>query len=189
MNATETTIKSMTYQSYQDIFNQTTNPPYEESLMDYMKLNQSRHDRWMKKGELLSETTEHLAAISEPQTWVLISEPWCGDAAHITPFIFKMAKMNPAIRLEVQLRDSESEIENYLTNGNKAIPLLIVRNQANEDLFTWGPRPKDAQASFMKTGAKGMEMEQRKIELQNWYNNDKGAKIQNEIIALLKQFS
>ncbi|HNJ59416.1 MAG TPA: thioredoxin family protein, partial [Chitinophagaceae bacterium] len=81
--------------------------------------------------------------------------------------------------------DSGSEIEKYLTNGSKSIPLLIIRDLSGNDITKWGPRPKDCQADFSKLKAEGLEMADLKIALQKWYNNDKGVKIQQEIIALL----
>ena len=61
---------------------------------------------------------------------------------------------------------------------------MVVRDENGDDLFHWGPRPKDAQAIHMnnreddsKTG------EEKKVELQSWYNKDKGADLQLELLA------
>jgi len=175
-------------QYFETILNNTQNPqePYNDSeFMEYTKLNWSRLNRWIKTGELLDETKKTIQNIQTKQRWVLISEPWCGDAAHAVPFIVMMANLNPNITLEIQLRDSGSEIEKYLTNGSKSIPLLIIRDLSGNDITKWGPRPIDCQADFSKLKAEGLEMADLKIALQKWYNNDKGVKIQQEIIALL----
>jgi hypothetical protein len=180
----------MTYQEYSDLFQiildqPTHSAPYDDpDFLNYLKLNQSRHHRWMKKGELSPDTVRFIKSIDTEQHWLLISEPWCGDAAHSTPFIHMMAELNPKITLEVQLRDSDSEIENYLTNGGKSIPILVVRNNTNEDLFVWGPRPEAAQTIHLANLKSEKTKEEKKIELQNWYNQDKAEAIQNEIIGL-----
>ncbi|HRO76606.1 MAG TPA: thioredoxin family protein [Crocinitomicaceae bacterium] len=155
--------------------------PYDDaSYLDYAKLNWSRMNRWLKNGKLHAETIEKLQNINEKQTWVLISEPWCGDAAHLVPFIALMSEQNPNITLEIQLRDSGSEIDNYLTNGGKSIPKLIIRNENGQDLHVWGPRPVACQAYFDELKEKEMSFEELKVELQKWYNADKGNAIQEE---------
>lgn len=154
-------------------------------FVNYTKLNHSRMNRWLKKGELLAESKKVLATIQTPQKWILITEPWCGDAAHCVPFIVMMAKQNNLIFLEIQLRDTNSEIDSYLTNGGKAIPKLIIRNDANEDLAIWGPRPEPCQNVFKAEKEKGAEMDALKVVLQEWYNGNHGVAIQEEICAIL----
>ena len=161
-------------------------PPYDNpDFIQYTKLNSSRMNRWLKKGDLLPELVEKLELLG-PQRWILITEPWCGDASHIVPFMKMMASVNDKINLEIQLRDSEPFlIDQYLTNGGKSIPILVVRDENDQDLFVWGPRPKACQGLLVAKKEEGMLMENIKKELQQWYNKDKGASIQQEFLALL----
>lgn len=183
--------QTMNFNDYQQQFEAIlsgakTNDVYEDPhFVNYTKLNQSRMNRWLKKGELLANTKRTLAEINSPQKWVLISEPWCGDAAHCVPFIVMMAEQNNFISLEIQLRDTNSEIDSYLTNGGKAIPKLIIRNEANKDLAVWGPRPEQCQKVFKAEKEKGAEMDALKVVLQEWYNGNHGVAIQEEICAIL----
>ncbi len=163
--------------------------PYDSAnYINYVKLNKSRMRRWYKKGQLNPELEERILNIDQTLNWVLITEPWCGDAAHSHAFIAKLAELNPKINLIVQNRDAEgSEIDQYLTNGGKSIPKLIVRDQDGNDLFDWGPRPKEAQAMVMNfKNDDSISMEDKKIAVQKWYNNDKGTAIQEELNELLK---
>jgi len=160
--------------------------PYNDtSYLEYTKLNKSRFNRWIKTGMLLQQNILQLKNINKQQNWVLITEHWCGDAAHIVPFIIKLAAINPLINLEIQLRDSNSEIENYLTNGGKSIPILIIRDENKKDIVVWGPRPKECQFLYLEMKKDNIELNEQKIQLQNWYNHDNGVSIQNEICALL----
>lgn len=165
---------------------ETKTAPYDDAhFLEYTKLNKSRFNRWIKTGVLLENNILKLKNIVQPQNWVLITEHWCGDAAHIAPFIIKMAAINPLINLEIQLRDSDSEIDNYLTNGGKSIPILIIRDKNNNDIAHWGPRPAECHAMFLEMKKNNIELNEQKIQLQNWYNHDNGVAIQNEICALL----
>lgn len=176
----------MNYAHYQQLFDDILNssnpqPPYDkESYLQYTKLNQSRMKRWDKHGELSAEVIAALQNISAPQHWIIITEPWCGDAAHCVPFLIRMTEQNPLITYELQLRDSAPFlIESYLTNGSKSIPKLIARDANGNDLFIWGPRPAGAEA--VRLQLKDEDFETLKIGLQNWYNADKGKEICAEI--------
>lgn len=173
------------YTSYFEeiLLGKVTNTPYDDPhFLEYTKLNHSRMSRWLKQGNLNEKLIEQIQKISNPQYWVLITEPWCGDAAHSVPFIKMLSELNPMISLEIELRDSPgSEIDQYLTNGGKSIPKLIIRNSENADLFVWGPRPHEAQLVYMEAKAQNIEIEQQKIALQQWYNADKGVSIQEEL--------
>lgn len=182
----------MQYNEYLQLFenilkSEHPQAPYDDpEYFNYTKLNVSRVRRWNKTAVINEELTKTLAQIKMKQHWIIISEPWCGDASQIVPFLVKIAELSPAITYDIQLRDSEPLlIESYLTNGAKAIPKLISRDTEGKDLFIWGPRPVAAQDLVNESKVKNIEMEQIKIDLQNWYNSDKGFQIQKEISELL----
>lgn len=181
----------MTFEAYiehfEDILN-SKNPlaPYDnQDYLDYTKLNWSRMNRWLKNGIINTELKSKIEGISENQSWILITEPWCGDAAHSVPFIKMISDLNPKIKLDIQLRDTDSEIDSYLTNGGKSIPKLIIRNEAGKDLAIWGPRPEKCQVVFQELKEKNADFDELKIALQNWYNENKGVDIQLELFNLL----
>ena len=181
----------MNYQTYQELFETILSDkhplhPYDEpAYINYTKLNQSRMKRWDKHLELNEALVEKIKSLTSKQHWIIITEPWCGDASHIIPFLMRLAEQNELITYDLQLRDSPPFlIESYLTGTSKSIPKLIVRNEKGVDVFTWGPRPKEAQALFNELKSKNVEFEASKIALQNWYNEDKGRSLCNELLAL-----
>jgi len=161
--------------------------PYDNpAYLEYVKLNHSRQKRWLKLGVVSPAVIEEIKKISSPQTWYIITEPWCGDAAHSIPFLKLMSAHNPLITLKIVWRDTAPfMIENYLTNGGKSVPKVIVRNDQGSDLFTWGPRPTPCQQIYLEMKENNTPFEEQKITLQNWYNNDKGVTLQNEMIQLI----
>ncbi len=186
----------MKYQEYQELFDtilssDTQVSPYNDaSYFNYTKLNKSRMKRWDQVGVLSESLVERIKSIELPQHWIIISEPWCGDAAHALPFLVKMVESNPRITYDIELRDTEPYlIESYLTNGTKSIPKLIVRDKNGDDLFTWGPRPADAQELVNKLKASNASFEESILALQHWYNENKGFAISLEIERLLSKVS
>lgn len=182
----------MDFQQYQTHFQDilsSPNPsaPYDNAdYLDYTKLNWSRQQRWLKTGLLNPILSKAIADIDKPQQWIIITEPWCGDASHTVPFIHMLTQLNPLINASYQLRDTEPFlIEQYLTNGGKAIPKLIVRDEAGNDLVNWGPRPVACQEVYSKLTAEKADFETVKTELQKWYNQDKGVSFQQELLEAL----
>lgn len=159
------------------------NPDY----YNYTKLNWSRTNRWLKHGVLNSEIIEAINHIQAPQQWIVITEPWCGDAAHSVPFLNMMVAINPLITVTYELRDAEPfRINSYLTRNGKSIPKLIIRDAQQNDLATWGPRPEACQKIYDELTAQQADFETVKIALQNWYNSNNGEAIQQEMLVVLK---
>lgn len=178
--------------AYQQLFDQIledeqpgypySNPAY----LNYTKLNRSRMRRWDKQLQLPAALVEKITALKAPQHWVIITEPWCGDAAHILPYLMRMASLSDKITYEIVLRDTEPFlIDSYLTNGGKSIPKLVVRDVDGNDLFTWGPRPAGAQQLLNNLKQEGADGETTKLALQHWYNEDAGRELCAELIELL----
>lgn len=179
------------YQNYfQDIISNPNAPaPYDNAdYMDYAKLNWARQQRWLKTGVVDAVLAKTIADINTPQQWIIITEPWCGDASHTVPFIHMLTELNPLISVSYQLRDAEPFlIEQYLTNGGKAIPKLVIRDGAGNDLLNWGPRPVACQVIYSSLTAAKADFETVKTELQKWYNQDKGQSFQRELLEALRK--
>ena len=95
--------------------------------------------------------------------------------------------MSNFIDLRIVLRDDNDELMNqFLTNGARAIPKLIVLDKDNKVIGNWGPRPEPARKLIADyKAANGVVDEPAKIELQKWYLQDKGITTQKEITSLM----
>lgn len=181
----------MTWKSYLNEFDKILNSPSplapynDPEYLNYTKLNHTRLSRWLKIKPITDDTKDIIEKIKSPQEWIVITEPWCGDAAHITPILYQMALLNTHIKFTIQLRDENSEIDKYLTNGSKSIPILVVRNEQGKDLFHWGPRPAPAQALYADLINSNSDFETVKEALQKFYNSDKSISIQKEVARLI----
>jgi hypothetical protein len=195
MNRTFTAYigRSLTYTAYEQLIagllsqGRTTGPDQSEALTHYTMLNQQRMHRLDKTTLLLPSVQTAIRSITIGQTWLVLTEAWCGDAAQSIPVMNAMALLNPAISLRLVLRDEHPELmDRYLTNGvARSIPKLIALDTlAMEELFTWGPRPVALQELFYKMRADGVEYHHIKEELQRWYNRDRTISIQEELAAL-----
>ena len=185
--------KAMTYESYTRLISdllaagRTTGPDQSEAMIHYTELNQQRMHRVEKSMVLLPEAAALIRSISLPQTWLVLTEAWCGDAAHSIPIMHALAVLNPLIEMRLLLRDENPELmDQYLTNGvSRSIPKLIGLDPATmEELFTWGPRPAPLQKIFFQMKGEGTEFHAIKEELQRWYNKDKTIAVQQELAVV-----
>jgi hypothetical protein len=166
--------------------NKTTGGNHSEAMLHYSKMNLSRMKRWMKAGVMNPELEEAVKAISEPQTWVVLTEAWCGDAAHTVPFMALLAELNPNITLDIKMRDENLDLmDKYLTKGGRSIPKMIAFNASEQEVFNWGPRPKKMQEAFYEMKELNLPYSEVSESLQKMYNKDKGILFQEELLGLL----
>ena len=184
-----------TYQEYRDLVStllsdgKATGPNQSEDLTNYSLLNDRRMKRLDKTIKINQETANILQEIKEPQTWLLITEGWCGDAAQNIPVIHKMAELNKNIDLKIVLRDNNLELMDlFLTNGGRSIPKLIALDNENNVIDTWGPRPTVATKMVADYKTKnGVIDAQFKQDLQVWYNKDKGKSTQEDFVKMIQK--
>ena len=186
---------SLSYTEYRNLVGKfadegkTTGEIPTEDHIVFTKLNEARMHRLDKTMQVTDETKSFLENLKKEYTWIVIAESWCGDAAQILPVINKMAIVSDKINLRIVLRDDNEELMNqFLTNGTKSIPkLIIIDKESNEVIADFGPRPIGAKQLILDYKAEhGVVDETAKIELQKWYLQDKGISTQKEIVELIK---
>lgn len=155
-----------------------------EALTNYSLLNDKRMKRLDKTIKLSKETLQEFQKISEPKTWLVLTEGWCGDAAQSLPVLNKIAKSTDKIDLKVILRDENLPLMDlFLTNGGRSIPKLIVLDKDNNVIDSWGPRPTIASKMVADYKEKNGALDpQFKQDLQLWYNKDKGENVQADFM-------
>ena len=156
-------------------------------LLHYSELNEVRMKRLEKTLKLDLEVEKALQNLKSKQTWLVISEGWCGDAAQILPIIKLMSEASENIDLKLVLRDENEELINlFLTNGAKSIPKLLLLDESFNLINHWGPRPEGAKNLIIEYKAKhGIVDEAAKIALQKWYLDDKGISTMKEIVWMI----
>ncbi|SEP93280.1 Thiol-disulfide isomerase or thioredoxin [Hyunsoonleella jejuensis] len=188
--------KAMSYDDYTVLMNTlvendaTTGTEQTEALVAYTKLNARRMKRWDKTLKITSEAQQSITGISKKLTWLVITESWCGDAAHVVPVLNKLSELNDNIDFKIVLRDENLELmDMFLTNGGRAIAkLIIIDNETGQVLNTFGPRPSKATALVNNYKAEhGVLTPEFKEDLQLWYNKDKGQNIIEDIALILQE--
>lgn len=185
----------LTYQGYREMIDglfengKTTGEDHSEAMLDYTKMNIHRMKRLDKTIELDETLINQLEKLPCTVNWLLITEAWCGDAAQNVPILSKMAEASPNINLKLILRDENLGImDQYLTNGGRAIPKLVILDGEMNEITTWGPRPSIVQEMVMENKRSGaMPYSEFGKVVQKWYATDKGKSLQREMMEVIEQ--
>ena len=185
--------KSVRYDNYLEMVHQfvkmgsTSGDSKSAALVEFTKLNDRRMKRWNKTLKVDDVLINRVENFIIPITWLVITESWCGDAAHILPAINKVASLNDNINMRVVFRDENLElINNFLTNGGQSIPkLIMIDDTTGEVVNTFGPRPEILTNMVREYKEMyGFISDEFKEEIQKWYNKDKGQTTMEELCML-----
>ena len=168
----------------------TTGDVLSDSHVNFTLLNEKCMSRWNKRLKVSNKDKKEIMKFNLEMIWLIISESWCGDAAHILPVLNAVAELNDHFDLRIALRDDNKELMNlFLTDGKRAIPKLIMLNSNTlEVIDSYGPRPIIVTEIVEKFKTKnGQLTSDFKEHLQHWYNQDKGQTIIHDLIDLLEK--
>jgi thiol-disulfide isomerase/thioredoxin len=191
---TESLKRAISYQEYRDLVKQlvedksTTGNEKTEALINYTMLNDRRMKRWDKTLKISEDIKEKFSSFDGNVTWLVITESWCGDAAHVIPVLNKIAERTPNIDLKLVFRDeNEALMDNFLTNGGRSIAkLIMIDNTTGDVVNTYGPRPTEATKLVIDyKESHGQLTPEFKEDLQSWYNKNKGQNIVQDTLSLL----
>ncbi len=156
-------------------------------LQDYTRLNARRMQRWEKTYHPSIQAQEAANSNHAVRHAFIITEPWCGDAAHCIPAIQKLLSVTNEISSVVYiLRDINLEVmDRFLTNGKRSIPILILTDEKLHVLATWGPRPAASQRIVDAAKTENGDTGNWKEELQLWYNHNRQQDLETEYIEVL----
>jgi len=168
----------------------TTGTDNSEDMLHYSKMNVHRMNRVDKTASLNTTLTSTITGLKGNYKLLVITEGWCGDAAQIIPVFNKIATTAPGkFELKFVLRDKNLPlIDAHLTNGGRAIPVLLVLNETAEKVLTsWAPRPQILQELLKEWKKETTEMPLIAEKLHGWYAKDKTQTTQAELGELLSR--
>lgn len=161
---------------------------YPDEYASYLSLNLTRFNRITKTFSPSQAFIDLVSEVKKKSHWIIITEPWCGDAAQSVPPLLRLIEVIPKALYSLELRDAGSLINQYLTHGSKSIPKLIVRNEQHEDLFVWGARPIPLSVLFNEGKQRGLEKPALHEMLHAWYAKDGGRNLEHEIMLNLQPY-
>ncbi len=161
--------------------------PDAAARVSFTRLNLHRTLRLERTWQPSAALAQELSLVRAPQTWLVISEPWCGDSAQCVPCLVVAARRCPVVRLRLLPRDDfPAVMDLFLTRGTRSIPILAALDDQGRELFRWGPRPAAAQAVVDTAKAEGLDKEALQERLHLFYGRDRGRALDAELLACLQ---
>lgn len=192
----EVLAKSMSFEEYlqltKDILSEKVSRSglyLNDSTFRYTGSNLQRMNKVLEFMTLNQKLYNLVSDLNEDWIWVVLSEPWCGDASWGTPALSIIASASEHIDFRILLRDEHPEVmKDYQTAGSDSIPKLIcIRKRDWQVLGTWGPRPQVLQQLVMERKSKpDFDYKESVRAIHAWYEADMGAQIQQELTDLIK---
>ena len=116
---------------------------------------------------------------------LVIAEDWCGDASSTVPIVAKWSEMTGGVSLRIVGRDDHTDLmDEYLTNGSRSIPIVIVLDHAWNELGHWGPRPRVLQ-QWVMANRTVVPKEEFYPQVRKWYARDRGESTLREVIEAI----
>lgn len=138
-------------------------------LLAYSILNEQRMNRIDKHGAI-----PDVAPATISKRILVITEGWCGDSAQILPYMHKWA-LAKGHDMRIVLRDENLDLmDQFLTNGTRAVPMFLFINQEGVVEERWGARPKVLQDAVTHWKSEGLTKETFITMIHKWYADDKG---------------
>ena len=127
-----------------------------------------------------------VAGLGEDQTWLVLTEDWCVDSAFTFPVIEAAAALSDRVVLRVLPRDAHLDVmDAYLTNGARAIPLLVAFGPDATERFRWGPKPAALYRLRADAAAEGADKPELTKRALAWYEAGGWAEADAELAAHL----
>jgi Thioredoxin len=183
----------MTFHEYltciEDLFHQglATGNHQGEDYLEYTKMNLQRMHRWEKTYHPSEAMLESLSRIQHNQRWYIITEGWCGDSAQNLVAIEHIASSSPFVSTHYLFRDENPAwIERFHTEGAHSIPKVIMVNDAEEVISTWGPRPSGAAQAIVEWKTQDLPLATWKPLLHKWYADDKQHALERDFMQIIQ---
>ncbi len=185
--------QGLTYNAYRDLWKEQKEKPAEGKDVSERKMLHYLNYNWERQRQVHEAYTpsdalqEAVDAVVEPQLWMVLTEPWCGDSSFLLPVIAEAAALNDAVTLRILLRDDNLDImDQYLTGGSRSIPKLVAFSEEGIELFTWGPRPEGAAERYAELRETYDDKQQQIAELVEYYQNGGWKEADDELAAALR---
>jgi hypothetical protein len=124
-----------------------------QEFIEGMTKNQEAFNSWTKQFNWENDGQEEFfnsLSFRDDLRCLILMADWCGDVIRNVPVVFKA--LEPTLMpVEVMIMEQFPELmDQFLTGGGRAVPIIIIADTGGHVLAQWGPRPKHVQEVMTK---------------------------------------
>ncbi|MFT9848192.1 thioredoxin family protein [Aneurinibacillus sp. REN35] len=119
-----------------------------KQFMEEMTKNKEAFHDWYHRFSWSEEEQTFFASLQQRDDLrcLILAADWCGDVVRNVPVVFR-AMEEARIPTEVLIMEKHLDVmDQFLTMGGRAIPIVIFTDSEGNVLGKWGPRPAHVQA-------------------------------------------
>jgi thioredoxin family protein len=148
----------------------------------YTRYNWDRYESIRRKHKISAAFADAIRRVPGVQTWLVITEHWCSDAAFSVPVIQAAAECHSDVDLRILYRDENPEVmDRYLTGESRSIPILAVFDDQGHELLRWGSKPKAAAIFRKDLVRKATEPKKLSLTMVEWYEDGGWLEVEQEL--------
>ncbi|RAP75326.1 thioredoxin family protein [Paenibacillus montanisoli] len=122
-----------------------------QQFIDTMQKNKEAFLDWGNRFEWANEDDreffESIGNRDDLRCLILMAE-WCGDVVRNVPVVFKALELT-GMPVDVLIMEEHLDtMDEFLTMGGRAIPIVIIADTGGHVLGQWGPRPAHVQEAM-----------------------------------------
>jgi hypothetical protein len=123
-----------------------------QEFMDGMTKNKETFHDWYNRFSWTKEEQTFFQSLQQRDDLrcFILAADWCGDVVRNVPVVFR-AMEEAGIPTEVLIMEENLDtMDQFLTMGGRAIPIVIFTDAEGNALGKWGPRPAHVQAIMIQ---------------------------------------
>jgi len=124
-----------------------------KQFIDGMTKNKEAFVDWMERFQWENEEIRNFFVQLNNRDDIrclILSADWCGDVIRNVPVVFRVLEES-GIPTEVLIKEQHEDVmDEFLTMGGKAIPIVIFVDTGGFVLGQWGPRPQRVQEPMVQ---------------------------------------
>jgi hypothetical protein len=124
-----------------------------QEFIEAMTVNKEKFLDWQERFVWNSESDQEFFTSLKNRDdlhCLILAADWCGDVVRNVPVVFR-ALGETGIPTEVLIMEQNLDtMDQYLTMGGRAIPIVLFTDNSGSVLGQWGPRPKHVQEVMIK---------------------------------------
>lgn len=121
-----------------------------EQFIEGMTKNREKLQEWMDSFGWQEEERAYFESLRnrDDLRCLILAAEWCGDVVRNVPVVLKALEPS-GIPVRILIMEEHPEVmDQFLTMGGKAIPIVIFTDAGGYVLGHWGPRPKHVQEAM-----------------------------------------
>lgn len=121
-----------------------------QQFIEGMAKNREKLQEWSDSFSWQSEELSYFESLRnrDDLRCLILAAEWCGDVVRNVPVVLKALEPS-GIPVKILIMEEHPDVmDQFLTMGGKAIPIVIFTDTGGYVLGHWGPRPKHVQEAM-----------------------------------------